>query len=63
MYNQFVPFREFERDAEPMGKARLAKAVLAEIPFQFLSYMRMYNIKPNPPKENVQALPPDPEMH
>lgn len=58
---QFVPFKEFEKESELVGKAKLARAVLAEIPFQFLSYMRMHNIKPNPSKASVQFLPPDPE--
>lgn len=57
---QFVPFREFEKHAEPVSRAHLAKAVLAEIPYQFLSYMKMRKIKPNTPKM-VPALPPDPE--
>ncbi|GAB6021481.1 Copine-8 [Chamberlinius hualienensis] len=58
---QFVPFREFERDAEPLGKAKLAKAVLAELPHQFISYMRMRNVKPSPPKELQHPAPPDPD--
>ncbi|TGZ65970.1 hypothetical protein CRM22_005610 [Opisthorchis felineus] len=44
---QFVPFRDFH-DAYSVkeSKRRLSKAVLAEIPDQLVSYMRMQGIKP-----------------
>ncbi|CAG0897678.1 unnamed protein product [Cyprideis torosa] len=67
---QFVPVRNFEQDpAGPLGTvpmslsvaSKLAKEVLAEIPVQFLSYMKTMGIKPRPVKETVVALPPDPE--
>ncbi|OWF55814.1 Copine-8 [Mizuhopecten yessoensis] len=50
---QFVPFRDFLRGANgsnmQMCQAALAKEVLAEIPEQFLSYMKAHNFKPKPP--------------
>ncbi|XP_060071852.1 copine-8-like [Ylistrum balloti] len=50
---QFVPFRDFLRGANSsnmqMCQAALAKEVLAEIPDQFLSYMKAHNFKPRPP--------------
>lgn len=47
---QFVPFRDYiDRTGNHiLGMARLAKDVLAEIPDQFLSYMRTRGIKPSP---------------
>ncbi len=46
---QFVPFRDFEStDNIVLSQARLAKEVLAEIPDQFLSYMKANNIRPKP---------------
>ncbi|XP_072013464.1 copine-8-like isoform X3 [Amphiura filiformis] len=46
---QFVPFRDFEgTDNIVLSQARLAKEVLAEIPDQFLSYMKANNIRPKP---------------
>jgi hypothetical protein len=47
---QFVPFRDF-KDQDP---SRLAAAVLAEVPGQFLSYMKRNNIKPRPPPTQQQ---------
>jgi len=44
---QFVPFNRFNGNLPA-----LAAATLAEIPFQFLSYMKMNNIKPRPPLTN-----------
>ena len=47
---QFVPFRDYiDRTGNHiLSMARLAKDVLAEIPEQFLSYMRARGIKPSP---------------
>eukprot|EP01096_Ripella_sp_DP13-Kostka_P000596 TRINITY_DN1064_c2_g1_i2.p1 TRINITY_DN1064_c2_g1~~TRINITY_DN1064_c2_g1_i2.p1 ORF type:complete len:956 (+),score=432.93 TRINITY_DN1064_c2_g1_i2:97-2964(+) len=42
---QFVPFREY-KNAHP---TKIAEVTLAEIPVQFLSYMKSRNIVPNPP--------------
>jgi hypothetical protein len=44
---QFVPFRDF-RNASP---AMLAKAVLEEVPEQFVQYCRMRNVAPMEGKE------------
>ncbi|KAG5267961.1 hypothetical protein AALO_G00227880 [Alosa alosa] len=59
---QFVPFRDYiDRTGNHiLSMARLAKDVLAEIPDQFLSYMRTRGIKPSPapshaPGQAVQA--------
>ncbi|KAF5403218.1 Copine Va [Paragonimus heterotremus] len=44
---QFVPFRDFhDANSVEESKRRLSKAVLAEIPDQLVSYMRMQGIKP-----------------
>ncbi|XP_078340073.1 copine-8-like isoform X1 [Crassostrea virginica] len=44
---QFVPFNDFlNRGNMVLSQAALAKEVLAEIPEQFLSYMKKRNIKP-----------------
>uniref|UniRef100_A0A3Q2NT84 Copine 8 n=1 Tax=Fundulus heteroclitus TaxID=8078 RepID=A0A3Q2NT84_FUNHE len=47
---QFVPFRDYidRSGSNILSMARLAKDVLAEIPDQFLSYMRTRGIKPSP---------------
>ncbi|XP_034019025.1 copine-8 [Thalassophryne amazonica] len=47
---QFVPFRDFidRSGSHILSMARLAKDVLAEIPDQFLSYMKTRGIKPLP---------------
>ncbi|CAL1568697.1 unnamed protein product [Knipowitschia caucasica] len=47
---QFVPFRDYiDRTGNHiLSMARLAKDVLAEIPDQFLSYMRTRGFKPSP---------------
>ncbi|XP_069101627.1 copine-8-like [Argopecten irradians] len=54
----FVPFRDFLRGANgsnmQMCQAALAKEVLAEIPEQFLSYMKAHNFKPRPPANPSQ---------
>ncbi|KAJ3612429.1 hypothetical protein NHX12_020705 [Muraenolepis orangiensis] len=46
----FVPFRDYidRTGNHVLSMARLAKDVLAEIPDQFLSYMRTRGIKPSP---------------
>nr|XP_056707886.1 copine-9 isoform X2 [Euleptes europaea] len=45
---QFVPFRDYidHSGNQVLSMARLAKDVLAEVPEQLLSYMKMYDIKP-----------------
>ena len=64
---QFVPMRNFLRNGHnsPGTGAYLAKEVLAEIPEQFLGFMKSRNIAPKIPRattinESVN-LPPDPE--
>ncbi|KAI0220493.1 Copine-8 [Lamellibrachia satsuma] len=47
---QFVPFRDFMKEGNfCQSQASLAKEVLAEIPDQFLSYMKKHNFKPGSP--------------
>lgn len=61
---QFVPFRNFLRQGlnSQMSRLHLAKEVLAEIPDQFIGYMKVNNIKPKPPVNNPTRIePPDPE--
>ena len=51
VYFQFVPFRTFfTRNESNMNlcQAALAKEVLAEVPDQFLSYMKAHSISPKP---------------
>ncbi|XP_069141533.1 copine-8-like isoform X2 [Argopecten irradians] len=63
---QFVPFRDFMGgkfgNNMQISQAALAKEVLAEIPDQFLQYMKANNIQPKPPKEDArmpgQGAPP-----
>ena len=44
---QFVPFREFMKEGNfCQSQAALAKEVLAEIPDQFLSYMKKHKLVP-----------------
>ncbi|XP_029429258.1 copine-5 isoform X1 [Rhinatrema bivittatum] len=47
---QFVPFRDYidRTGNHVLSMARLAKDVLAEIPDQFISYMKARSVKPNP---------------
>ncbi|XP_069765171.1 copine-8 isoform X3 [Narcine bancroftii] len=47
---QFVPFRDYvdRTGNHVLSMARLAKDVLAEIPEQFISYMKSRGIKPSP---------------
>lgn len=45
---QFVSFKDFQSyDNLAVGKANLAREVLAEIPNQFVGYMKSKNINPN----------------
>ncbi|XP_039250050.1 copine-8-like isoform X2 [Styela clava] len=49
---QFVPFRDYMAQGnrnQILSQARLAKDVLAEIPDQFVGYMKKRNLKPGPP--------------
>ena len=60
---QFVLFRDFMKEGELcQSKAALAKEVLAEIPEQFLSYMKKHDRKPNraPRESRSRPLPPTP---
>ncbi|XP_071447880.1 copine-8-like [Hetaerina americana] len=63
---QFVTLRDFMTPGEDyhMAMAKLAKEVLAEIPSQFLSYMRFNKIVPPPGAGNTlpAELPLDPEF-
>uniref|UniRef100_A0A8C5EJ96 Copine-8-like n=1 Tax=Gouania willdenowi TaxID=441366 RepID=A0A8C5EJ96_GOUWI len=61
---QFVPFRDYidRRGNHILSMARLAKEVLAEIPDQFLSYMRTRGIKPGPLPPPYTPCPP-PAVH
>lgn len=61
---QFVPFRNFLRPGinSQLSRLHLAKEVLAEIPDQFLGYMKTNRIVPKPPVNNPTRIePPDPE--
>ncbi|XP_075030578.1 copine-5 isoform X3 [Calonectris borealis] len=59
---QFVPFRDYvDAGGSPvLSMARLAKDVLAEIPDQFISYMKAQGIKPQPAPPSPD--PPGPPM-
>ncbi|XP_025940122.1 copine-5-like [Apteryx rowi] len=63
---QFVPFRDYidRTGNQVLSMARLAKDVLAEIPDQFVSYMKGRGIKPQPapptPPAPDPAAPPEP---
>jgi len=61
---QFVPLNKFISQVTDHSAARthLAREVLAEIPTQFLSYMKTHQIVPKPPKTDIILLPPDPEI-
>ncbi|KAM9705303.1 copine-8-like [Menidia menidia] len=64
---QFVPFRDYmDRGGnQVLSMARLAKDVLAEVPDQFLSYMRTRGIKPAPappPLHPAGPAHPDPDI-
>jgi len=61
---QFVPFRNFLQQGinSQLSGLHLAKEVLAEIPDQFLGYMKTNRIVPKPPVPNPTRIePPDPE--
>ncbi|CAH1388810.1 unnamed protein product [Nezara viridula] len=58
---QFVPFSKVM--GSPNAGALLAREVLAEIPTQFVSFMKSRNIAPKPPITSVTTLPPDPSMY
>ena len=61
---QFVPFRNFLRRGtnSQISRLHLAKEVLAEIPDQFLGFMKSNKIVPKPPVNNPTRIePPDPE--
>ncbi|XP_016423946.1 copine-8-like [Sinocyclocheilus rhinocerous] len=57
---QFVPFRDYidRRGNHILSMARLAKDVLAEIPDQFLQYMRSRGIKPQHSSHSSSSKPP-----
>jgi len=62
---QFVPFRNFLKGGSNSHSAGLylAKEVLAEVPEQFVGYMKANGIVPKPPISNPTRIePPDPEM-
>lgn len=60
---QFVPFNKFTTSGDPQtARLRLAREVLAEIPTQFIGFMKSHNINPQPPTNRAEVLlPPDPE--
>lgn len=59
---QFVPFNKFTSAGDPRtARLRLAREVLAEVPGQFVGFMKANKIVPKPPLSNVTLLPPDPE--
>ena len=63
---QFVPFRNFLKAGldSQLSRLHLAKEVLAEVPDQFLGFMKANKIVPKVQSGNGQngrMLPPDPE--
>ena len=62
---QFVPFRDFLRRGldTQMARLHLAREVLAEVPEQFVSYMKANRIVPRTVGGAAASggLPPDPE--
>lgn len=58
---QFVPFSKVMGMGKHAG-AHLAREVLAEIPTQFVGYMKSKDIAPKPPITTVTTLPPDPSL-
>ncbi|KAI7790584.1 putative copine-8, partial [Triplophysa rosa] len=65
---QFVPFRDYidRRGNHILSMARLAKDVLAEIPDQFLQYVRSRGIKPQAAPNCTTSKPPStlvPSVH
>lgn len=59
---QFVPFNKYlSTGLNPsMARIHLAREVLREVPDQFLGYMKSRGFAPNPPKYDINHLPPDP---
>ncbi|KAI2648092.1 Copine-8 [Labeo rohita] len=62
---QFVPFRDYidRRGNHILSMARLAKDVLAEIPDQFLQYVRSRGIKPQHSSHSTSSKPPSTLIH
>uniref|UniRef100_A0A9J7YH58 Copine VIII n=1 Tax=Cyprinus carpio carpio TaxID=630221 RepID=A0A9J7YH58_CYPCA len=62
---QFVPFRDYidRRGNHILSMARLAKDVLAEIPDQFLQYVRSRGIKPQHSSHSSSSKPPPALVH
>ena len=61
---QFVPYRNFlglGRGGNDMAGLQLAKEVLAEIPEQFVGYMKANKIVPKMSGPTATNVPPDPE--
>ncbi|XP_037092088.1 copine-8-like [Pollicipes pollicipes] len=59
---QFVPLRAFAGADPATVRTRLAREVLAEVPTQFLGYMRANRLTPQPPRDAPVLLPPDPSL-
>ena len=59
---QFVPLRRLATGDPATVRTRLAREVLAEVPAQFLGYMKSAGIEPKPPRETAVVLPPDPGL-
>ncbi|XP_043210499.1 copine-8-like isoform X1 [Amphibalanus amphitrite] len=59
---QFVPLRRLSGGDPAAVRTRLAREVLAEVPAQFLGYMRSAGIQPQPPRAAPVPLPPDPQL-
>ena len=62
---QFVPFNNFAKAGldSHLSRLHLAREVLAEVPDQFVSFMKSRGIRPKPPRVEAVArmLPPDSE--
>lgn len=59
---QFVPMRNMVGGDPATVRTRLAREVLAEVPAQFLGFMRANRIVPKPAKQVATVLPPDPAL-
>ena len=59
---QFVPLRRLAGGDPATVRTQLAREVLAEVPAQFLGFMRRAGIQPQPPRAAPVVLPPDPQM-
>merc|ERR1712038_997954 len=63
---QFVPFNNFSKVGldSHLSRLHLAREVLAEVPGQFVSFMKSRRIQPKPPQvqSTPGTLPPDPEV-